>query len=171
MKKILFVLLLLPLAAQAAGGHTALDRAPIDTRDVISIQRGARTFVNYCLNCHSAQYMRFNRLKALGLNDQEIIDNLMFSATKVGENIYHLEIPVGFARKIRVRAQAIQPPEAKLGPNNPVWPCAGGCVGCGGANRNCGLVTQVSNTLPGLLAGVFVIGRRRRRRKQPPPRA
>ena len=57
-------------------------------------------------------------------------------------------------------------PEAKLGPNNPVWPCAGGCASCGGANRNCGLVTQVGNTLPGLLAGVLVIGRRRR--KKPP---
>jgi hypothetical protein len=94
------------------------------------------------------------------------IDWLIDGATKVGQNIYHLEIPVGFARKIRVRAQAIQPPEAKLGPNNPVWPCAGGCAACGGASRNCGLVTQVSNTLPGLIAGVFVIGRRRRR-KQP----
>ena len=87
MKKILFVLLLLPLAAQAAGGHTALDRAPIDTRDVISIQRGARTFVNYCLNCHSAQYMRFNRLTALGLNDQEIIDNLIFAQAKIGDTM------------------------------------------------------------------------------------
>ncbi len=62
MKKILFVLLALPLAAHAAGGHTELDPAPIDTRDVVSIQRGARVFVNYCLNCHSAQYMRYNRL-------------------------------------------------------------------------------------------------------------
>jgi len=87
MKKILFVLLALPLAAQAAGGHTALDPAPIDTRDVISIQRGARTFVNYCLNCHSASFMRFNRLKELGLHDQEIIDNLMFAKGKIGDTM------------------------------------------------------------------------------------
>lgn len=99
------------------------------------------------------------------------IDWVIDGATRVGENIYRLQIPVGFARKIRVRAQAIQPPEAKLGPNNPVWPCAGGCASCGGANRNCGLVTQVGNTLPGLLAGVFVMGRRRRRKQPAPPRA
>lgn len=87
MNKILFALLALPLAAHAAGGHPELDTAPIDIRDVISIQRGARVFVNYCLNCHGAQYMRFNRLKALGLNDAEIRDNLMFGQGKIGDTM------------------------------------------------------------------------------------
>ena len=64
-----------------------------------------------------------------------------------------------------VRAEAIESTEM-LAPPNPVWPCAGGCAGCGGLNRNCGLVAAVGNTTPGLIAGVFVI-RRRRRKKQP----
>jgi hypothetical protein len=86
-------------------------------------------------------------------------------ATKVSENVYHLKIPVGNARKIQVRAQAVVGAEAVLTPGNAKWPCAGGCATCGGgANRNCGLLAVVGNTAPGILAGVFVIGRRRRRR-------
>ena len=42
-------------------------------------------FVNYCLNCHSASYMRYNRLRDIGLSEQQIRDNLMFTADKVGE--------------------------------------------------------------------------------------
>jgi ubiquinol-cytochrome c reductase cytochrome c1 subunit len=86
MKKILFALLALPLAAHAAGGHQ-LDHAPIDTRDVVSIQRGVRVFVNYCLSCHSAQYMRYDRLLALGLTEQQIRDNLMFGEGKLGDTM------------------------------------------------------------------------------------
>ena len=49
-----------------------------------SLQRGARDFVNYCLNCHSAQFMRYNRLEDLGLSEEQIKDNLMFATDKVG---------------------------------------------------------------------------------------
>ncbi len=87
MKKILFALLVLPLSAFAAGGHVALERAPIDMRDAVSIQRGARVFVNYCLTCHSAQYMRYNRLLALGLSEQQVRDNLMFGEGKIGDTM------------------------------------------------------------------------------------
>jgi len=76
---------LAPAVAFAAGGHVALDSAPIDQHDVASLQRGARNFVSYCLNCHSAQYMRYNRLADLGLTDQQIKDNLMFASDKVGD--------------------------------------------------------------------------------------
>lgn len=77
-------LLALPLRA-AAAETVKLDRAPIDGRDVISLQRGARIFVNYCLNCHSANYMRYNRLQDLGLTEQQIRDNLIFTDAKVGD--------------------------------------------------------------------------------------
>jgi ubiquinol-cytochrome c reductase cytochrome c1 subunit len=77
---------LLALPLQAAAAETVkLDRAPIDGRDVISLQRGARIFVNYCLNCHSANYMRYNRLQDLGLTEQQIRDNLIFTDAKVGD--------------------------------------------------------------------------------------
>jgi hypothetical protein len=89
-------------------------------------------------------------------------------ADRVGDNVYHLRIPVGRARKIQVRAQAVVGNEPGLSAGNPAWPCAGGCAACGGTNRNCGLVTVIGNTGPGLLAGVLVIGRRRRRRDRKP---
>lgn len=79
------LVLVAPTAAFAAGGHVVLDTAPIDQHDVASLQRGARNFVSYCLNCHSAQYMRYNRLADLGLTDQQIKDNLMFASDKVGD--------------------------------------------------------------------------------------
>lgn len=85
MRSLLAVVACLPSLVLAAGGHVALDRAPIDTYDVASLQRGAKVFVNYCLNCHSASYMRYNRLQDLGLTEQQIKDNLMFAGEKVGD--------------------------------------------------------------------------------------
>jgi len=72
----------LPLAAEES---VRLDAAPIDPRDVASLQAGARTFVNYCLNCHSAGMMRYHKLLEIGLTEQQIKDNLLFTADKVGE--------------------------------------------------------------------------------------
>ncbi|MFN7085364.1 MAG: cytochrome c1 [Burkholderiales bacterium] len=85
MKKLLCAVLLVASPAFAAGDEVKLDRAPIDERDLISLQRGAQVFVNYCLNCHSAGYMRYNRLRDLGLNEQQIRDNLIFTGVKVGD--------------------------------------------------------------------------------------
>ena len=72
-------------AMACASESAKLDRAPIDPSDVVSLQRGARTFVNYCLNCHSASYMRYNRLRDLGLTEQQILDNLVLTGVKVGD--------------------------------------------------------------------------------------
>ena len=85
--KILFVLaFLLPMAA-FANEHVKLDHAPIDPSNKVSLQRGAKTFVNYCLNCHSASYMRYNRLQDIGLTDTQIKANLMFAGDKVGDTM------------------------------------------------------------------------------------
>ena len=62
-----------------------LDKAPIDPSDQASLQRGARTFINNCLNCHSASYMRYNRLQDIGLTEKQIKENLLFTAEKVGD--------------------------------------------------------------------------------------
>lgn len=88
MNGVLLALLLLPLSVFAASDHAALDQAPIDTHDAASIQRGAKVFVNYCLNCHSAQYMRYNRLVDIGLTEDQIRDNLLFAGEKVGETMH-----------------------------------------------------------------------------------
>jgi len=90
MKKILFALLTavgLTAGAQAASGGIAWDKAPVDISDTASLQNGAKLFVNYCLNCHSAAFMRFNRLRDIGLTEQQIKDNLLFTTDKVGETM------------------------------------------------------------------------------------
>lgn len=84
-KNLLLALLFTPLLAAASGPELKLDRAPDKTRDVAALQHGAKIFVNYCLNCHGASYMRYNRLHDIGLSDQQIKDNLLFAADKVGE--------------------------------------------------------------------------------------
>lgn len=77
--------LVLPLGVQAATEHVNLDRAPIDPRDNASLQRGAKVFVNYCLNCHNAAFMRFNRLRDIDLTEQQIRENLVLTGAKVGD--------------------------------------------------------------------------------------
>ena len=77
--------LLAPLAVLAAADGSKLQKAPVNLNDLVSLQRGAHVFVNYCLNCHNASYMRYNRLRDLGLSDDQIRDNLIFTGVKVGE--------------------------------------------------------------------------------------
>ena len=83
-KQLLAILALLPGLAFANEGGYPLDKAPERT-SVTSLQNGAKLFVNHCLNCHSAASMRYNRLKDLGLSEEQIKSNLLFSADKVGE--------------------------------------------------------------------------------------
>ena len=77
---------LFALPAQANEGGP-VDHAPIDPNDKISLQRGARTFANYCQNCHSAQYMRYSRLTDIGLTEDEIKANLILTGAKVGDTM------------------------------------------------------------------------------------
>lgn len=91
MKKILASLLAafaLVTGAQAAGGALVLDKFPKErVSDLAALQNGAKLFVNYCLSCHSAAFMRYNRLKDIGLTDQQIKDNLLITTDKVGETM------------------------------------------------------------------------------------
>lgn len=74
-------------AAHAAETHVKLDRADVNVSDNISLQSGARTFANYCLNCHSATAVRWNTLTRIGLTEDQILQNLAFGATKIGETM------------------------------------------------------------------------------------
>ncbi len=85
MKKLLAVLFWVPLIAWGAEEGYRLDRAPELTKDQAALQKGAKLFVNYCLNCHSASAMRYNRLSDIGLSDDEIKKNLLFTTDKVGD--------------------------------------------------------------------------------------
>lgn len=72
----------------AAGGGAPWDKFPKDrVTDQAALQNGAKLFVNYCLNCHSASFMRYNRMEELGLTKEQIKGNLMFAADKVGETM------------------------------------------------------------------------------------
>ena len=73
--------------AQAAATGIAWDKAPNRTNDLPALQNGAKLFVNYCLNCHSAAFMRYNRLTDIGLTEKQIKDNLLFATTKVGDTM------------------------------------------------------------------------------------
>ncbi|MGB8857037.1 MAG: cytochrome c1 [Burkholderiales bacterium] len=86
MKKLVFFLLAFPLWVMASE-EVALDRLPATTDMQTSMQRGARNFVNHCLNCHSAAYFRYNKLRDIGLSEQQIKDNLMFTTDKIGETM------------------------------------------------------------------------------------
>ncbi len=96
MRKLLIAFFLfVPSLVMAAGGYPAgftPEKAPIDLEDKESLKRGAKAFANYCLSCHSAEYMRYNRIgRDLGMTDVEVSQELISTRdakgekTKVGE--------------------------------------------------------------------------------------
>jgi ubiquinol-cytochrome c reductase cytochrome c1 subunit len=91
MKKIILSLVMalgLTAGAHAAGGGIAWDKFPQEkATDLASLQNGAKLFVNYCLNCHAAGFMRYNRLRDIGLTEEQIKSNLMFATDKVGDTM------------------------------------------------------------------------------------
>jgi len=73
------------LALASGGPEIPLQKAPKKASDLMAVQDGARTFVNYCLNCHGASALRYNQLKEIGLTEAQIKDNLLFTGEKVGD--------------------------------------------------------------------------------------
>jgi len=79
---------LLGFVPARAAEEMALDRWPQSRADdVASLQRGARLFVNYCLNCHSAVMMRWNRLRDIGIDEAKIKEELIFGDQRVGDTM------------------------------------------------------------------------------------
>ena len=108
-KIVLLAAWLLPAAALAAGG-VPLDDAGTDIHNDASLQRGARNFVNYCLGCHSAKYVRYNRLGAdLGLSEQQLIYNLMFTGDRP-----HDTMRIGINADDAKRWFGVVPPDLSL---------------------------------------------------------
>ena len=93
MRTILFALLISLVSVtssqvSAASGGIHLDPVEIDLSDKASLQRGAKTFVNYCLSCHEAAFMRYNRMATdLDLTEEQVIQNLMFASAKIGDTM------------------------------------------------------------------------------------
>jgi ubiquinol-cytochrome c reductase cytochrome c1 subunit len=86
LKTLLAGLLLAPALALASGGPE-LQRAPDVSGDQAALQNGAKLFVNYCQGCHGLSAIRYNRLTELGLSEKQIMENLMFNAEKIGEQM------------------------------------------------------------------------------------
>jgi ubiquinol-cytochrome c reductase cytochrome c1 subunit len=107
--KVFVALVLSLLATSVAGDEIRLDRANIDVNDAISIQRGARTFINYCLNCHSASAMRYNRMVDLGLTEEQIKNYLLFTADKVGD-----PMTISANRKEQKQWFGVEPPDLSV---------------------------------------------------------
>jgi len=92
MKKLILSLLaglsLFTSGAQAAGDGVAWDKFPTERiTDMAALQNGAKLFANYCLNCHEAAFMRYNRLRDIGLTEPQIKDNLVFTGARVGDTM------------------------------------------------------------------------------------
>lgn len=149
MKKIIIALLFLALPglSLATGGEGyPLEKAPIDPHDKASLQRGAKLFVNYCMGCHSLEHQRYNRMaRDIGLTEQQVQDNLIFTGAKVGETMKNAMPKVGAKQwfgvtppdlSVIARARGVdylytylltfyQDPTRPFGVNNAAFPNAG----------------------------------------------
>ena len=82
------LLVVAPGLVCAAGGSQFIQQANIDVSNQASLQRGAKYFVNNCLGCHSAQYVRYNRLaEDLGLTEAQVVENLMFTGERIHDTM------------------------------------------------------------------------------------
>jgi ubiquinol-cytochrome c reductase cytochrome c1 subunit len=120
MKKVLIIVagLLIPVLGWGAGGTATYpnDHIEIDWDDKAAMQRGARTFVNYCMGCHAAAYSRYNRVgQDLGISDKLVLENLVFTSdikgdkTKVGE-LMKINMTPAYAEQ----AFGVAPPDLSL---------------------------------------------------------
>lgn len=93
-KLVSIVAVLLTAGAALAATEGDYDQPHNDVADTESLQRGARYFVNYCLGCHSAQYVRYSRVaEDLGLTEQQLIDNLMFTGERAFDTMVNAMRP------------------------------------------------------------------------------
>lgn len=77
-----------PSAWSASAGGDIIQHANTDVSNTPSLQRGARNFVNYCMGCHSARYVRYSRLaEDLGLTETQVMENLMFTGERVHDTM------------------------------------------------------------------------------------
>lgn len=84
-KILLLAVLLTPFVAHSSGQEVELDKAPIDRTDKESLKRGANSFVEYCLTCHGADFMRYNRHRDIGMSEDDIRTELIHTGQKTGD--------------------------------------------------------------------------------------
>ncbi|TAN76961.1 MAG: cytochrome c1 [Gallionella sp.] len=112
MKKLcmLALLLMVPVLAVASGAEGHLDKAPVDLKDKVSMQRGAKLFTFYCLSCHSASYMRYNRLKDIGMSEEQIKKDLLLpEGAKLGSTM-----PAAMDKEAAKQVYGVAPPDLSV---------------------------------------------------------
>jgi ubiquinol-cytochrome c reductase cytochrome c1 subunit len=98
------------VALAASAGGDAIQRANNDVANTASLQRGARNFVNYCMGCHSARYVRYSRLGAdLGLTEAQVMENLMFTGEAIHDTMQNV-----FPEEAAARWFGTVPPDLSL---------------------------------------------------------
>jgi len=107
---LLALLLAQPLSVFGAGGTIPLLQANNDVSNTNSLQRGARNFVNYCMGCHSAKYVRYNQLaKELKISEDQLVNNLMFAGGKP-----HDRMEIAMTEQDAIRWFGAPPPDLSL---------------------------------------------------------
>ncbi|OOR91077.1 cytochrome C [Moraxella caviae] len=74
----------------ADGENVTLEcsHAPIDLTNKGSLQRGAAMFMNYCVGCHSAQYVRHSRIaQDLDIPPELVEKYLLVTSDQIGDHI------------------------------------------------------------------------------------
>ena len=91
MKILLLTASLAMTQAFASGGAATYpnDAFQIDLNDKISLQNGAKYFINYCSGCHSLKYQRYNRaFRDLQIDPEIGAKNLIFTGAKDVEQMH-----------------------------------------------------------------------------------
>jgi len=118
MKQCLLIVaaLLLPVSGWAAGVAYPNDKIDIDWSDKAAMQRGARTFVNYCLSCHSARYSRYDRVgRDLEIPDDMVMQNLIFTTDENGDKTkVGALMKTTMTRQYAEQAFGVVPPDLSL---------------------------------------------------------
>ncbi len=108
--KLIFILLMVVSASVSAAGGAKLMHMEVDLSNQESLQRGAKTFVNYCLSCHAAAYMRYNRMgQDLGISEDVLKANFMFGTDKVGDTM-----TIGMTDADSLRFFGVSPPDLSV---------------------------------------------------------
>jgi ubiquinol-cytochrome c reductase cytochrome c1 subunit len=109
-KKLWMLALLLPAMAAANPASVHLDKAPIDLKDKVSLQRGAKLFTSYCLSCHSASYMRYNRLRDIGMTEEQIKKEIVLpEGAKIGSTM-----PAAMDKEAAKQVYGVAPPDLSV---------------------------------------------------------
>ena len=86
MKKIYVMtlgLLMFSGMVSAAGDAYIGERVQTNIRSTDSLRNGAKTYMNYCMGCHSMAYQRYNRVaEDLGLTEDEMMNGLVLTDAK-----------------------------------------------------------------------------------------